>query len=73
MARKQSATFTLVAIGTLVLNLSLNIYFVAVLKRGLEGILVASIIARAINMIWLLIIMVPKPACECIGEAPAAC
>jgi len=55
-AHKRSKLFTLISLGTLVVNLSLNIYMVAVAKMGLEGILYASIIARILNTGFLLAI-----------------
>ena len=60
MAEKKSKIFSFVSIGTLIVNLALNIYFVAVVKRGVEGILYASLLARFINAGGLLMLMIPK-------------
>lgn len=59
-AEQKSTIYTSITVGTLILNLSLNIYFVVVLKIGLVGILYASVIMRFLNTIVNLSVCLPK-------------
>ena len=60
MAQKKSKVFTAISIGTLIVNLSLNIYMVAIARQGVLGILYASIISRFLNTSFMLVITLPK-------------
>jgi len=60
MARKKSMLFTAISLGTLTLDLSMNIYMVAIAKLGILGILYGSIIVRLLNTTFLLGITIPK-------------
>ena len=60
MAEKKSKLFTLISLATLVVNLGLNIYVVAILNAGILGILYASIAARIFNNILLFIMFFNK-------------
>lgn len=60
MAQKKSTLFTAISLGTLTLDLSMNIYMVAIAKLGILGILYGSIIVRFVNTIFLLGITIPK-------------
>jgi len=54
MARQRSVLFTAISIGTLVVNLAMNIIVVAVLKWGVLGIVMVSAIARFLNTSFLI-------------------
>lgn len=60
MAQKKSKLFTAISIGTLIVNLSLNIYMIAIARQGVLGILYASIISRFLNTTFLLVVTIPK-------------
>jgi O-antigen/teichoic acid export membrane protein len=60
MAQKKSKLFTAISLGTLVLDLSMNIYMVVIAKLGILGILYGSIIVRFLNTTFLLSITIPK-------------
>lgn len=60
MAKQKSALFTSVSIGTLVLNLALNIYVVAFLKMGVLGIVYVSAIMRSVNAAFWLFLTIPR-------------
>lgn len=49
MARQRSALFTAINVGTLLFNVLLNIYAVAILKMGVLGILYVSVLMRFLN------------------------
>jgi len=59
LAQKRSVLFTTISLGTLVVDLSMNIYMVAIAKLGIAGILYSSIIGRFLNAACLLIIIIP--------------
>lgn len=59
-AEQKSTIYTSITVGTLILNLSLNIYFIVVLKIGLLGILYASVLMRFLNMVVNLSVCIPK-------------
>ncbi|MBN1637400.1 MAG: oligosaccharide flippase family protein [Ignavibacteriales bacterium] len=59
-AEQRSALFTTITLITLILNVGLNIYFVAVLKMRIIGILYASVIMRFLNNTFLLILNISK-------------
>jgi O-antigen/teichoic acid export membrane protein len=52
-ALEASGTFVAVETGSICLMLSLNIYFIAVLKMGLVGILVSSLIVAGLRVVLL--------------------
>lgn len=52
-AREASGTFVLVETLALILTLGLNIYFIAVLKIGLLGILLSSLVVISIQLVLL--------------------
>jgi O-antigen/teichoic acid export membrane protein len=54
-AMEQSAFFGVIAIGRLILGLSLNIYFVVLLEKGIAGILYSGIITSIIFTCFLVI------------------
>jgi O-antigen/teichoic acid export membrane protein len=60
LAQKKSILFTAISLGTLVLDLSMNIYMVAIARLGVVGILYGSIIVRFLNTTFLLSITIPK-------------
>ncbi|SDT96963.1 lipopolysaccharide biosynthesis protein [Desulfobacula phenolica] len=60
MAEKKSKIFTLISLATLVINLGFNIYAVAILNLGIEGILYASVAARVFNNILLFSVFLNK-------------
>ncbi len=60
MAQQRSALFTGITIGTLIVNLSLNIFVVAFLKMGVLGIVYVSTLVRALNTCFLLLLTVPR-------------
>ena len=60
LAQKRSMLFTVISLGTLTLDLSMNIYMVAIAKLGVAGILYGSIIVRFLNTTFLLSITIPK-------------
>jgi O-antigen/teichoic acid export membrane protein len=60
LAQKRSILFTAISLGTLVLDLSMNIYMVAIAKLGILGILYGSIIVRFLNTTFLLSITMPR-------------
>jgi O-antigen/teichoic acid export membrane protein len=60
MAKQKSALFTSITIGTLVLNLALNIYVVAFLKMGVLGIVYVSAIMRSLNAAFWLFLTIPR-------------
>jgi O-antigen/teichoic acid export membrane protein len=59
MAQQRSALFTAISVGTLALNLSLNIYVVAFLEMGVLGIVCVSAFVRAVNTCLLLLLTLP--------------
>jgi O-antigen/teichoic acid export membrane protein len=59
-ALEKSGAFVMVDTGALILMLGLNIYFIAVLKLGLVGILLSSLIAAVLQVILLSIWTVVK-------------
>jgi O-antigen/teichoic acid export membrane protein len=60
LIQKRSALFTIISLGTLVIDLSMNIYMVAIARLGIVGILYSSIIGRVLNSACLVLITVPK-------------
>lgn len=52
-ARNRSGAFVAISIGRLLLSLSLNIYFVVVLRLGLVGVLYSSLITSAVSVTGL--------------------
>jgi O-antigen/teichoic acid export membrane protein len=60
IAQQRSALFMSITIGTLIVNLSLNIFVVAFLKMGVMGIVYVSAFVRALNACLLLLLTVPR-------------
>jgi O-antigen/teichoic acid export membrane protein len=60
LAQKKSMLFTAISLGTLILDLSANIYMVAIVKLGVVGILYGSVIVRFLNTTFLLSITIRK-------------
>lgn len=59
MARQRSGVFTAIMIGTLVVNLALNILVVAFFRMGVLGIVYASALTRFLNISVLMMITFP--------------
>lgn len=53
-AEEKSATYSLIRIGRFIVELSLNILFVIILRQGIIGILYANLISSAVNILVLL-------------------
>jgi O-antigen/teichoic acid export membrane protein len=51
MAQKKSVLYSILSIGTFVSSLSLNIFFVVILRIGVLGILISMLITKALNML----------------------
>jgi O-antigen/teichoic acid export membrane protein len=51
IAQKKSLVYSILSLGTLVSNLSLNILFLVFLKMGVLGILISMLITKALNML----------------------
>jgi len=60
LAQKRSVLFSMISLGTLIVDLSMNIYMVAIAKLGIAGILYSSILGRLFNSVCLVLITVPK-------------
>lgn len=52
-AKQQSGLVTIMSVASMILSLSLNIYFIAVLHLGVAGILLSSLISIALSAITL--------------------
>jgi len=49
IAQKKSVLYSILSIGTLVSNLSLNIFFLVIMKMGVFGILLSMLLTKALN------------------------
>jgi len=68
MAEQRSALFTTVTIITLTINLSLNIVVVAVLEKGVLGIVFVSALVRCLNTSFWLFYLVPRIKLKFSGQ-----
>jgi O-antigen/teichoic acid export membrane protein len=57
---QKSGLYTMVSLFTLIGNILFTIYFVVILKNGVEGVLYASIIMRFLNCCYWLFVTIPK-------------
>jgi O-antigen/teichoic acid export membrane protein len=54
LAKKKSVTYSVLSIGSLVSNLSLNIFFLVIMKMGVFGILLSMLVTKSLNAIIVL-------------------
>lgn len=53
LAQKKSFLYSLVSVSKLIIGLALNIYFVAILKKGVVGVLYSSLVSHIMGWIFL--------------------
>jgi O-antigen/teichoic acid export membrane protein len=68
IVKKKSALFSSISFGCFVLSLSLNIYFLVILKMGIWGMIYSMVITKFVNMLVLFIFVVPKLKLEFCTE-----
>jgi len=66
--KKWSGVFVLISMGRLLLNVSLNVWFLVGLKLGVEGLLIGNLIATAVHSAALLAVFIRSRGPFCIDR-----
>jgi O-antigen/teichoic acid export membrane protein len=64
VANEKSVFYTFYSIGGFLLAISLNIYFIAILKMGVLGFIYSSLIIEVVTAVFLVIVTLPRKGLE---------